>query len=298
MRRKPLFAVVLLLGLAALVPAASAQDVQTLSHEIERLRAEIADLQRYVYSGQGEPVSVMPSTTPDVGSPDTQVRLQQIEENLRILTGQVEELQYNQRQLSSRLDAVLADVDARLAAAAAVSTAPAATDTTTATGTTTDTGAGTLTGDDLAAGESDDAVVTAPAASGGLPAGSEIDQYNYAFSLLRKADYDGAEVAFNEFIALHPQSDLSGNAYYWLGETYYVRGSYKDAAVSFLKGYQQFPNGDKAPDNLLKLGMTLVRLDKGAEACATFNELKSKFPDAAQTVRDKAAQEAAAAGCG
>ena len=164
----------------------------------------------------------------------------------------------------------------------------------TADPTSSDTGTGsggTLTNQDLAVGESGDAVAAA------LPAGSEMDQYNYAFSLLRKADYDGAESAFNQFIAAHPDSALSGNAYYWLGETYYVRNSYNDAAIAFLKGYQRFPSGDKAPDNLLKLGMTLTRLGKKAEACATFAELKSKFPDAPQTVRDKAAQESSGAGC-
>lgn len=290
MRRLSLALVALVLVVAAGDGArAQSADLQSLGHELDRLRSDLVDLQRYVYSGQGEPLSVAPSTGADTLSADSQVRLQQMEERVRTLTGQIEEIEYRQRQNSDKLDQLIASIDARFAelgqgsAAAPVAAADA---------TSTDTGSGgTLTNQDLAVGESGDAVAAA------LPAGSEMDQYNYAFSLLRKADYDGAESAFNQFIAAHPDSALSGNAYYWLGETYYVRNSYNDAAIAFLKGYQRFPNGDKAPDNLLKLGMTLTRLGKKAEACATFAELKTKFPDAPQTVRDKAAQESSGAGC-
>lgn len=292
MRRITLFIAIAFAAAALAGAAARAQDVQTLSREIERLRGDLVDLQRYVYAGQGQPLSVVPPAGGDAMSADAAVRLQQIEERLRLLTGQIEELEYRQRQTDRKLDDLIARVGS-----GAVGAAPPAPDAGTGSGGATGgDSSGTLTGEDLAAGEAGDLAATAP--GGNLPGGSEMDQYNYAFSLLRKADYDSAEVAFNEFITLHPDSDLSGNAYYWLGETYYVRGSYQDAAIAFLKGYQRFPNGDKAPDNLLKLGMTLNRLDKKAEACATFTELGSKFPDAPQTVRDKAAQEAAAAGCG
>ncbi|MDA0221653.1 MAG: tol-pal system protein YbgF [Proteobacteria bacterium] len=292
MRRFSLALVALVLVVAAGDGArAQSADLQSLSHELDRLRSDLVDLQRYVYSGQGEPLSVAPSTGGDTLSANSQVRLQQMEERMRTLTGQIEEMEYRQRQNSDKLDQLIASIDARFAAlgqGSAVAPAAAAD----ATSTDTETGSGgTLTNQDLAVGESGDAVAAA------LPAGSEMDQYNYAFSLLRKADYDGAESAFNQFIAAHPDSALSGNAYYWLGETYYVRNSYNDAAIAFLKGYQRFPSGDKAPDNLLKLGMTLTRLGKKAEACATFAELKSKFPDAPQTVRDKAAQESSGAGC-
>ena len=291
MRRLCLALVALaLVGTAAGGARAQSADLQSLSHEVERLRNDLVDLQRYVYAGQGEPQSVLPDTGGDALSADSQVRLQQMEERVRSMTGQIEELEYRQRQMSDKLDQIIASIGA-LGQGGAPAADPAATSDAGAAGQ----GTGTLTNQDLAVGESGDAAAGAAVA---LPAGSEMDQYNYAFSLLRKADYDGAETAFNEFITLHPDSQLSGNAYYWLGETYYVRTRYNDAAIAFLKGYQRFPNGDKAPDNLLKLGMSLARLDnKKAEACATFGELKAKFPDAPQTVRDKAAQESSAAGC-
>ena len=283
--RSSLLALLVLVAAAAGAVAQST-DLNTLARELERLRKDMVDLQRYVYAGEGEPLAVVPSDTGGGDAAQLQLRVQQLEERLRLLTGQIEELQHQQRQTDQRLEELVASAGTAGAASAGGTAGeiPAG-------------GEGTLTDEDLAAGaEGGDAAV---AGSGPvLPAGSEMDQYNFAFSLLRKADYDGAQAAFNEFIALHPGSELAGNAYYWLGETYYVRNAYQEAAVSFLKGYQQFPQGDKAPDNLLKLGMTLTRLGKNAEACATFNELNAKFPDAPQTVRDRAAQEAAAAGCG
>src|SRR5690606_19351393 len=60
-----------------------------------------------------------------------------------------------------------------------------------------------------------------PAAA--LPAGSAEEQYNFAFGLLRKHQFDAAEMAFKEFLAQHKEGALSSNARYWLGETHYAR---------------------------------------------------------------------------
>lgn len=300
-------------GLMLAAPASHAQiyDLQTMQQEVDSLRADMADLQRYVYSGQGgisaealeasgitvQPLDTTSGFTGQEGA-SAQVRLSQLEERLRTLTGQIEELQFAQRQQAQRIEQLITDVDVRLAAleggAAGAATGGVAA-TTGTTGTTSDVVVGETT-----TVIDDGAVVTTETASIGatLPPGSEMDQYNYAFSLLRQADYDAAEAAFQEFLTMHPNGDLSGNAYYWLGETFYVRNNFQQAAINFLKGYQQFPESSKAPDNLLKLGVTLSRLGKTAEACATFAELSRKFPNAPQNMRDKAAQESAAAGCG
>ena len=68
-----------------------------------------------------------------------------------------------------------------------------------------------------------------------LPTGSAQEQYDYAFGLLRAADYANAEVALGTFIKSHPDNSLTSNAHYWLGETYYVRGKYGDAAAAFAR---------------------------------------------------------------
>ena len=87
------------------------------------------------------------------------------------------------------------------------------------------------------------------------------------------------------------------NAQYWLGETYYVRGQYKNAADAFLKGYKKYKSGEKAPDTLLKLGMSLAELGQKDAACSTFNELKTKYPRAPEHIGEEAKAWRKKAGC-
>lgn len=124
-----------------------------------------------------------------------------------------------------------------------------------------------------------------------LPAGTPKEQYAYAFNLLRQTNYDQAEVALKAFIAAHEQDPLASNARYWLGETYYVRKAYKDAAQSFFEGYSKDPKGTKAPDSLLKLGMSLSGLGKTENACAAFEKVLADYPNAATTVKNAVARE-------
>lgn len=122
-------------------------------------------------------------------------------------------------------------------------------------------------------------------------------EYDVAYSYILQRDYDSAESAFTSFLASHPGSDLTGNARYWLGESFYARGMYRPAADAFLKGYTENKRGQKAPDSLLKLGMSLVQLDQKQAACATFSELSSKYPNASPNVRQRAARESERARC-
>ncbi|MGH6717900.1 MAG: tol-pal system protein YbgF, partial [Alphaproteobacteria bacterium] len=137
-----------------------------------------------------------------------------------------------------------------------------------------------------------------PMTQAALPPGSVMDQYNYAFGLLRKADYDQAERSLTAFVETYPEDPLAGNSYYWLGQVYSLRGDHERAAVAYLKGYRQYPDGKYAPHSLLKLGVTLGKLNKKIEACASFAELAKKFPDAEAAVKNEAATESGALGCG
>ncbi|MSO93247.1 MAG: tol-pal system protein YbgF [Rhodospirillales bacterium] len=138
---------------------------------------------------------------------------------------------------------------------------------------------------------------TSPVQSAVLPGGSAREQYDYAFGLLRQANYDQAEAALREFLNKHPNDPLAPNARYWLGETFYVRGSYVESAQLFLEGYQAAPKGAKAPDALLKLGMSLANLDKKRDACATFEKLVREFPDAAPSLKLTLDRERQKSGC-
>lgn len=120
------------------------------------------------------------------------------------------------------------------------------------------------------------APITAPVASV-LPEGSVQDRYRFAFDLTRQARYEEAEIAFKAFVAAHGDAPLANNARYWLAETFYVRKRYMDAAQAFFEAYKKAPTGPKAPDSLLKLGMSMAGLEKPTEACTTFGKLRKEF---------------------
>ena len=130
-----------------------------------------------------------------------------------------------------------------------------------------------------------------------LPGNNAEALYRQAYGDLLQQDYPAAEAAFRQFLALYPNDKLAGNAQYWLGEMHYARGDYKGAADAYLKGYKTYQKSDKAPDTLLKLGMSLAALGQKQEACSTFGELDAKYPKAPEAVRDEAKSERARAGC-
>lgn len=143
------------------------------------------------------------------------------------------------------------------------------------------------------------APVSAPATQTAvLPAGTPQAQYDYALSLmLKQQDFVKAETALKAFIDANPQDRLAGNAHYWLGETFYVRKGYQDAAFAFAESFQKFPKGNKAPDSLLKLGMSLDRLEKRREACTAYSRLLSTFPQASARMKARVQRERSRAKC-
>ena len=343
-----------LAGLVLAAPA-MAQDSQTraLVDRVDRLQREVTDLQRTVYRGAPPPPG---SVAPAEGSnAQLLVRVQQLEEQLRQITGQIEELNYRNAQLEQKVDKINADTDLRLrtleaggappagapvagaetGGAAATTAAPsaggvgaAAPSTAPATGSTassapassptpgvlgtiseTELSASQATGPDRTAAAAGGATTQGGAAAGTgaevaalppgeLPAGSPEEQYQYAWGLLRAQDYPGAEAALRSFISKYPQHALTGNAQYWLGETYYVRKDYRQAAVAFAEGYQTYPNSAKAPDNLLKLGLALAQIGEKADACEAFAQLGRQFPTAPQSLKERATRERQRLACG
>jgi tol-pal system protein YbgF len=130
-----------------------------------------------------------------------------------------------------------------------------------------------------------------------LPSSDAQALYEQGYGAVLQRDYAGAEAAFRQLLASYPDDALAGNAQYWIGETYYMRGDYKNAADAFLKGYKKHKSGDKAPDTLLRLAMSLAALGQKDAACSTFGELKAKFPTAPDQIRDEANSERQKAGC-
>ncbi len=127
--------------------------------------------------------------------------------------------------------------------------------------------------------------------------GSALLEYEAAFNLIKQAKYNQAQLGFEVFLANHPQHQLSSNAKYWLGETHYVRGDHKQAARVFAEGFQAYPKGAKAPDNLLKLGLSLNAMGKKDDACVALKQVSKEFPTGASSVTSRAEKELEAIGC-
>jgi tol-pal system protein YbgF len=130
-----------------------------------------------------------------------------------------------------------------------------------------------------------------------LPGANADEQYQYAFDLMRQTKYDEAERALSTFVDDYPDHPLAGNASYWLGEAYYVRKDYNNAALTFAQTFQKYPQSGKAPDSLLKLGMSLAALGETADACKALHELKVRYPKAPEGTKQRAAKEWAKNGC-
>ena len=124
-----------------------------------------------------------------------------------------------------------------------------------------------------------------------LPEASPLEQYEFATSFLKVGDYNMAERAFREFVDINPDNDLSGNAQYWYAETFRIRQLYTDAASAYLEGYQKYPKSEKAPINLLKLGVSLVQIGEKDQGCLMIAGVKKQYPNATQSVLQKAKYE-------
>ena len=124
-----------------------------------------------------------------------------------------------------------------------------------------------------------------------LPDKPAEQQYEFAVSFMKIGDYETAEFALKEFIEKNKEHDLAGSAQYWYGETFRIRQLYSDAATAYLDGYQNYPKSKKAPDNLLKLGITMVQLGEKDQGCKMIIGLKKEYPKASKSVLQKAQYE-------
>lgn len=324
----PVFAAALAaMSMTVLAGAAKAQTpaIEQLLNRVERLQREITTLQRQVYKGGTPPAAAAPPTSaaraPAPIAVDTRtaartsVRMTQLENEMRSLTGRIEEVDHRLRQIQTRLEKLVGDVDQRLAAIEAGTRpgavagfvappgapgAPAAPGAAVPTPPAGQPGVlGVIPRDLAVTAPTAAAPVVAAAPKTVLPKGTPKSQYDFALGLmLQKQDFAAAEMALREFIGLHPKHKLAGNAHYWLGETFYVRKIYQDAAFTFAEGFQKYPRGIKAPDSLLKLGMSLHQLDKRKEACTAFSRLLAAFPTASGRLKARVKREQNRSKCG
>jgi tol-pal system protein YbgF len=299
-------------GLLALAPMASVQadEVDDLRAELQQLKQQVTFLENQMPKGGG---AVAGGGTV---AAQNEVRFQQYDQQMSQLTGQIEQLELKINDIADKFDRMQKDTEFRLSelerqsagggsvppvagadtgAAATGAAAPAQVDPGAPPQPTEPGVMGTLSNDQMQnlpqapAGAAQQAATSA-AGSVVLPGNTPQEQYDYATGLVQRGAYPEAEIALKSFVAEHPKDPLAGNAQYWLGETYYVRSDFKNAAVAFAEGYQKYPKSAKSADNLLKLGMSLGQTGRNPDACTAFRQLDKQFPDASQAIKDRAAR--------
>ena len=288
---------------------------------IAGLRDQLTDLERVVHTGAA-PRRAAPDA-PDT-SPDNEVaernsrRLLTLETEIdeakewqRRVTGRFEEIDNKLRRIEGRIEQLIADVDFRLAALEQwLETTPAAALAAPADGASAaepgSQGEATIapgqgTGYEPSTAPRDLGTIPAPGSSGDVPAAAPgqtpEEQYQAAFGLLEAARYEEAEAALSRFMDANPTSTLVQNAAYWRCETLYARQIYDEAARCYALNLRQFPDGRKAPDNMVKLGMALLKLGRNEEACRTFAQLDQTFTDPQLNIRRAAQQGRRQANC-
>jgi tol-pal system protein YbgF len=299
--------------------APSGEPADSVGNRLSKIEEQLSDLQTMVGALESlvkaKPDAVLPQESAKGSSAgaqgDVSARVDALEMQINALTSQLEQTTQQMNALAGRLSGKaqpLPPPAGNVAPGRQGAASPQAPDEVLA-------GAGGDAGEDAAvppqaAGEGDggplpsDDASPAPAAEdqpqslmAALPGADATSIYNQGYGDLLRHDYAAAATAFGQLVRAYPDDPLAGKAQYWLGETYYVREQYKDAAEAFLRGYKRYKSGEKAPDSLLKLAMSLAAFGQKQEACSAFSELGTKFPMADERLRDEAKSERRKAGC-
>lgn len=280
---------VLVSGSASFAQRGSDDRLNALNARLDWLEQALIELQSNVdeapYGGAMEtsPMNMMGLSSDD-GQNDPALsrvltRLDDLEEQIRSLTGQLEQITFKIDQAGREVAGLSKDTEFRLRALEQGGAAMA------------------QRGADIPLARGAPLPQSTPEEQslGTIPVdpvtGNYKEDYDGALSHLRRGQHEDAERSLRLFLENHSDSDLAGNAQYWLGESYYVRDMWRPAAQSFLICVQKYKSGLKAPDCMLKLGMSLAAMGESKKACKTLSEITRRFPDASQTIQQRARSE-------
>ncbi|NOT42829.1 MAG: tol-pal system protein YbgF [Alphaproteobacteria bacterium] len=286
-------------------PAWSA-DVDDLEHKLDRVERDLRELQYDVHKGNPPERSGGLAGGPPGGVSGGGARLNDMEQSLRELRGQVETLSFQVKQMTEQLDIARKESNYRLGAlegGAPASAFPAPGGPGASTALPSQKAAPPVA---LTRGGSNQAG-RAPGMLGSIPADAAVSetagaspqqQYDDAMDLLSRAQYAEAQGAFRKFVAANPADQLAGPAQFWVGDIAFTQKDYQGSAKSFADVLKRYSKTAKAPEAMLKLGLSLIELGQKKEGCTTLGALKVKYPTAAKPLVDRAAKRSAEAGCG
>ena len=296
-------------------------DNHNIYETLEIIKNDLKTLERAVYSGSIEISSSsneQPTNELDNNSEDVLTRhllkLSEVEDQFRELTNKFEEINFKLDKLSNRLSKIQADNQIRFQdIESAISSGEITTQLSSKPKTDTKTeilpgssqpqDLGSISYKDTETSETTQQIqsvdTTATVVTETFQAEEKIlpqdlspkKQYEFATSFLKVGDYSTAERAFREFVLSNSEHELAGSAQYWYAETFRIRQLYTDAASAYLEGYQKYPKGNKAPINLLKLGVSMVQIGEKDQGCKMINGVELQYPKANQSVIQKAKYE-------
>lgn len=289
-----------LVGASFLLPVPAQAQTDQLNARLDRIENEMNTLNRAVYKGEAPPPGAFDASA---GTANLEVRLQELESQIRDLTGRIEQQGYDIEQLKNQMEMVREAARSAPPPSSApqqqqpspyVDPYPAQPQPPSPAPTGMDDGyeapAPRTLNEDPAPPMG---IKTANPAISSDPTG----QYEQAFSYLKAGDYGAAEQGFQSFLDKNPGHALSANAIYWLGESFYVRGQFDKASKVFAEAYQKYPGGPKGADNLLKLGMSLGGAGKKKDACIALAQLSKEYPNGPAPILRRAEQEMASLDC-
>jgi len=287
-----------------------------ISEILELIQKDIKTLEKAVYSGTINSENLNNETTLDKNSEDVLTRhllkLSEIENQFQELTNKFEEINFKLDKLSNRISKVQADNQIRFQDIENVLTSgigdkkitfkknkkikeslPGSSQPQDLGSISYKDSESTETSQQIQSVETTSTIITETfqAEQKILPNEKPEKQYEFATSFLKVGDYSTAERAFREFVITNPKHKLAGNAQYWYAETFRIRQLYTDAASAYLEGYQKYPKGEKAPINLLKLGVSMVQIGEKEQGCKMIEGVKKQYPKANQSVLQKAKYE-------
>ena len=281
--------------------------LQAISDQIQVITKDLKTLEKAVYK-KSDVVTLKPSKSNNSDGLNEDImtkhllKLNEIEDQFRELTNKFEEVNFKLDKLSTRVTKIQSDTQLRFSDLESGKTSSAASKKNILPGSSKPQDFGAAPGyqtSNLPKEQSINSVESAKTVIAEEPEKRESllpnkpanEQYEFAVSFMKIGDYETAEFALKEFIDKNKDHDLAGSAQYWYGETFRIRQLYSDAATAYLDGYQNYPKSKKAPDNLLKLGITMVQLDDKDQGCKMISGIKKEYPKANKSVLQKAQYE-------
>ena len=279
-------------ALIAAAPA-QAQSRRELAERIDATEVRIGELEAQFLAGDPVVETLLQ-------------RLDALDYQIQELTSANEQMQFENRQLRQTVEALQAEIESAREPAIDNATANWMTDGLTAGEGGEETTITQLDNPDRAHSNPDDPFAEARAAATGTlggaptqPAASTSPEELFTTGRARLVDNDfgGAQLAFETFVDENPEHPNVGEAWYWLGQTFYVQDNFGEAADAYIASLRAQPGGQRAPDALVQLAASLRGLGRVDEACGTLAQFGRQFPNAPAEARDRAARESVRANC-